>query len=83
MTVETTILTVLHNNGTYLEPEPALLIDVNATRGGQPIKATQLRAALDALEARRQIVSMPPEEPGEPFRYRITDQGTARLLARQ
>jgi len=81
MTLEKAVLTALQNVAPYLEPEPALLTDVNALRGGQPIALTQLRAVLEALEAQRQIVSVASSDSEEPVKYRITENGQGRLAA--
>ena len=77
MSLEFAILTALSMCGDYLEPEPALHAGVNRLLGRRPT-LTELRAACGKLEASQQILAL--DHPDNGRRYKITDNGRARLL---
>lgn len=81
MTLRKAILTALDRCDGFLVPEMTVWTDANAIRGSRPASLTEVREMLVALEQRRCVVSVTPEDKDEPTKFRITDNGKADLRA--
>jgi hypothetical protein len=80
MTLRDTILIVLNRVKPYLHKESAILLDVRAENRALNPSRTELRFALDELEARFEVVSVREDDgPGAQHKFKITQQGEARV----
>jgi hypothetical protein len=81
MTLADTILVCLNRVKPYLHRESALLIDVRAENRALNPSRTELRLALDSLEAKFQVVAVREDDgPTAQHKYKITQNGEARVV---
>jgi hypothetical protein len=79
MNLKDTILVCLNRVKPYLHKESALLLDVKAENRALNPSRSELRAACDELEQQFRIIALRGEG-DEQFKYKLTDQGYARVL---
>jgi hypothetical protein len=79
MNLKDTILICLHRVRPYLHKESALLLDVKAENPALNPSRSELRLACDELEQQFRVIALRGEGEAQ-LKYKITDQGVARVL---